>query len=224
MIFDKINKRLVVLCGHYGTGKTNIAVNLARYAVSLGKKVCITDLDIVNPYFRTADNAEELKSLGVRTIIPEYANSNVDIPSIPSEFQSVFESDELCFVDVGGDDGAVALGTYAESFEREGYDMLYVYSAYRPMIRETEDAMDSLAEIEYLSRMKCTGIVNNSNLGVETDAETVKKSVEACKSFAERAGLPIVFTSAVASVAKLLEGEEGIGEILAIKDSTKKLF
>ena len=111
-------ERIVIVTGHFGSGKTNVAVNLAARLAKAGKKVAIADLDIVNPYFRTADDTELLSELGVRCIIPEFANSNVDIPSIPSEINAVFEGtaqDDVCILDVGGDDsGAVALGMFAE--------------------------------------------------------------------------------------------------------------
>ena len=146
-MLDKIKNRICVLCGHYGSGKTNVAVNLAKAAARAGKRVCIVDFDVVNPYFRTADNRAELTELGVRCIIPQYANTNVDIPSIPAEFQSVFISDEFCIIDVGGDDGAIALSAYKERFEECGYDMVYVYNKSRPLISEEDDAAESVRYI-----------------------------------------------------------------------------
>lgn len=219
MLYNKLKNRICVVCGHYGAGKTNVAVNLAKAAAATGKKVCIADFDVVNPYFRTADNKAELNALGIRCIIPQYANTNVDIPSIPAEFQSVFYGDEFCVVDVGGDDGAIALATYRESFERCGYDMLYVYNKSRPLIAEEDDAAESVAYIENLSGMRINGIVNNTNLGVETTAKTVEDGYKACLALANRVGIPMLATTAMKTVADIT-----VNDVFYIDNATKQLF
>ena len=112
-----LQKRITVIAGHFGCGKTNIAVNLALALAEEGKKCCLVDLDIVNPYFRSADNEKQLKEAGVRPILPEFANTNVDIPSLPKEYGSVFVTDECAVIDVGGDsDGATALGVHHQQY------------------------------------------------------------------------------------------------------------
>lgn len=212
-----INNRLIIICGHYGTGKTNIAVNLAEYTIKSGKKCAIVDLDIVNPYFRTADNAEYLKGLGVRTIIPEYANTNVDIPTLPPSLSTIFASDEICVIDVGGDgEGARVLGGFAEDFVKTGYSMYYVFNKYRPENRDTESALVLLQEIEASSKLRFSGIINNSNLGAETTKDTVASSVKDAKALSIAAGIPV---SATTAIEKL-----NIGEFTAIKEMTKKYF
>ena len=101
--------RIKIVTGHFGSGKTEIALNLAKNLVPS----VIVDMDTVNPYFRTADAAEEIRKSGVRVITPRYANTNVDMPTLPSEILSVFNTDENAVLDVGGDDdGAYALGAY----------------------------------------------------------------------------------------------------------------
>ncbi len=218
MLLDKFKNRLIIVCGHYGAGKTNVAVNLAATAAKQGKKVCIADFDVVNPYFRSADNEKQLAELGVRCIIPQFANTNVDIPSIPAEFQSVFISDELCIVDVGGDDGAIALSVYRDSFLKCGYDMVYVYNACRPLITETEDAVDSVKYIEAMSGLEISGIVNNTNLGEETLAEVVLAGREKCLALAKQTKKPFWGDT----VFKTVTGIDG--ELFPMENATKQLF
>lgn len=218
MLLDTIKNRIVIICGHYGAGKTNVAVNLAKAAAKAGNRVCIADFDVVNPYFRTADNKEELNALGIRCIIPQFANTNVDIPSIPAEFQSVFVSDELCIIDVGGDDGAIALSTYRDRFIACGYDMVYVYNACRPLIAEEEDAVQSVQYIEAMSGLKISAIVNNSNLGNETTAATVKAGIEKCKALSEKTGIPFVASTVFNSVDI---DENGL---FRMENATKQMF
>lgn len=218
-MLNKLKNRICVVCGHYGAGKTNVAVNLAKAAAKEGKKVCIADFDVVNPYFRTADNKSELTELGIRCIIPQYANTNVDIPSIPASFQSVFVSDEFCIVDVGGDDGAIALSAYKERFEECGYDMLYVYNKSRPLIAEEDDAAESVEYIQNTSGMKINWLVNNTNLGEETTAKTVEEGYNACVALSKRVGIPVL----TSTVFKQVEGI-AIDDVFYIENATKQLF
>lgn len=173
-----LKSRLIVICGYYGSGKTNIAVNLALTAADCGKGVVIVDLDTVNPYFRTADNAVLLRERGVITLIPEFANTNVDIPALPPAFPTVFERDETVIVDVGGGaEGSAVLGGFRDDFEKCGYDMYYVFNANRPENTDTESALLSLKEIEISSGMHFTGIINNTHMCDETDQKTIEKGV-----------------------------------------------
>ena len=112
------HKRLTLFAGHYGSGKTNIAVNYALRLAAEGKQVCIADLDIVNPYFRTADSAPELEAAGIRLVRPQYANSNVDLPALPAEsYRLVRDKSAYGIMDIGGDDrGAYALGRFVPTF------------------------------------------------------------------------------------------------------------
>lgn len=218
-MLNKLKNRICVLCGHYGSGKTNVAVNLAKAAAAEGRKVCIADFDVVNPYFRTADNKAELEALGIRCIIPQYANTNVDIPSIPAAFQSVFVSDEFCIIDVGGDDGAIALSTYKERFFECGYDMIYVYNKCRPLISEEDDAAESVEYIRSLSGMKINWLVNNTNLGEETTAKTIEEGYNACLALSARVGIPLLATTAFTNVKDI-----GIKDVFYMKNATKQLF
>lgn len=190
-----IDNRITILTGHYGSGKTNIAVDLALRAAAREPAVTIVDLDIVNPYFRTADFRAELEAHGIRVIAPIYANSNLDIPALPPEINSIFDGTGRVFIDVGGDDaGAIALGQFARRLQGCGYDLYYVVNERRYLTREPEQAVELLREIEASSRLNATGILNNTNLGADTTAALVRDSLPFAGEVARIAGLPLVGT------------------------------
>ena len=148
------HKRLTLFAGHYGSGKTNIAVNYALHLAKLGKPVCIADLDIVNPYFRTKDSAEVLTKAGVKLISPQFANSNVDLPALPAEAYRLVEDKSVYgIMDIGGDDrGAYALGRYTPFvLEENDYRMVFVSNCYRPLTRTPEEALEVTADEEDLT-------------------------------------------------------------------------
>lgn len=202
------HKRITLFAGHYGSGKTNIAVNYALKLKETGQDVVIADLDIVNPYFRTKDSSDELSAAGIELISPEFANSNVDLPALPASLYGVVQNkNRLAVLDIGGDDrGAYALGRYAPYILEEGdYEMVFVANFMRPLTQTAEQALEVMREIEAAGRIPFTAIVNNTNLGNLTDAETVLNSYEEACRLSELSGLPILFTSAEKSVAEKLE-------------------
>ena len=198
------HKRLTLFAGHYGSGKTNIAVNYALALAGEGKQVCIADLDIVNPYFRTKASAKELEAAGVTLISPQFANTNVDLPALPAEaYRLVTDKRIYGIMDIGGDDrGAYALGRYVPAMKEENdYRMIFVANCYRPLTRTPEDAMEVMGEIEAACGLKFTDIINNSNLGTETTVETVLNSLSYMEKLSELSGLPIFATTAITGVA-----------------------
>lgn len=202
-------KRVTLFAGHYGSGKTNIAVNYALYLRSQGLDVSIGDLDVVNPYFRTKDSEEELENAGIRVISLPFANSSVDLPSLPAEaYALVQDKSSYAVLDIGGDDrGAYALGRYRPYIlEENDYDMLFVTNFYRPLTRNASDAYMVMKEIEEACRIRFTGIVNNTNLGEETTPELILDSRAEIEELCALTGLKVVMTTAEASVAKMLEG------------------
>ena len=200
-----LQKRVNLFAGHYGSGKTNIAVNYAKNLKKQNLPVVIADLDIVNPYFRTKDSEKELKELGIDLICSEFANTNLDIPSLPqSMYRVIHDKSTYAVMDIGGDDaGAVALGRFAPSLMSENdYSMFFVVNFYRPLTKNAEDAFIVLKEIEAASGMKFTGIINNSNLGSLTKAEDVLSTEAEVKKLCDMSGLPLVFTSAEEKVCE----------------------
>ncbi len=191
-------KRVTLFAGHYGSGKTNVAVNYALMMKEKGLDVAIADLDIVNPYFRTKDSADELEKHGIKLISSEFAGSNVDLPALPAEIYSLVDiHDRYAIFDIGGDDrGATALGRDADASKSEDdYELLMVINKFRPLSRTPELVLEIMHEIETTANMKFTGLVNDSNLGAETTAADVLDSVGFAKKVSEMTGLPIRFTT-----------------------------
>ncbi len=193
-------------------------------------EVAVADIDIVNPYFRTADAADRLIQAGVLPLIPPFANSNVDIPSLPAHLFRLFEKENLVsFIDVGGDDGSVALGMFREQIEAAGYGMFYVINMYRPLTADPADCALCMKEIEEASRLKCTGIINNSCIGQETTAEDVLASVAWAHTCAEACGLPLLCHTYYADLCPDMESvfaAAGLDKevLLPMENVTKKLF
>ena len=203
-------KRLTLIMGHYGSGKTNIAVNLAYDLKKSYDNVAIADLDIVNPYFRTKDSEEIFREDGIRLICSEFANSNVDIPAMPSDIYSLIDDKTLkAIIDVGGDDrGALAVGRLSKQIANENdYEMLFVINTFRPLTRDTEGLMEVLGEIEAAAGLKFTGLINNSNLGPETSKKDVINSNEKAKELSKITGLPLVLTTVKQELYEQLKGE-----------------
>lgn len=199
-----MDKRLTIFAGHYGSGKTNLAVNYALHLKEKGYPVKIADLDIVNPYFRTKDSEQELKEADIQLISPAYANSNVDLPALPQELYSLVQRRDFhAVLDVGGDDrGAYALGRYTPYIlEEDDYRMVFVANFFRPLTQKPEEALEVMREIEMACGIRFNCIVNNSNLGNDTTSDDVAATNEKALALAELSGLPLWFTSAEQGIA-----------------------
>ena len=199
------HKRLTLFAGHYGSGKTNIAVNYALHLAGEGKQVCIADLDIVNPYFRTKDSEKELAAAGISLISPQYANTNVDLPALPAaSYRLVQDRSVYGVMDIGGDDrGAYALGRFVPAIREEGdYRMAFVVNCHRPLTATVKDTLEIMREIEAACGIEFTCIVNNSNIGSETTPETVLESVDFAERLSLETGLPIWIHTAEKTVAE----------------------
>ncbi len=191
-------KRLNILCGHYGSGKTNVAVNMAFHLKEQHNNLVVADLDIVNPYFRTKDSLDDFKSRGIELICSEYANTNVDIPALPADMYRITTDKNLtAIIDVGGDDrGAYALGRLVPEIKAEdNFDMLMVINGFRPLTPDAESTLEVMREIETACGIKFTGLVNNSNIGEETTAQDIIKSMDYANEVSKQSGLPIVMTT-----------------------------
>ena len=197
-------ERIRVITGHFGSGKTEIAINLAAE----NKNSIIADLDTVNPYYRTAEHREELKNMGIEVIASEFAATNVDIPTLPAEVISVFSSDKPSIIDVGGDDdGAFALGRYYNFFRENPYEMYFVICTTRPLTKTADEIIELMRNIEGASRLKITHLINNTHLASFTDEETVLKGQKICEEVSEKTGIPILFTAVREDLAGKLENK-----------------
>lgn len=188
--------KITVITGHYGCGKTNVSVNIALKLATEGKKVTVVDLDIVNPYFRTADFGELFGSKGINLVVPMYANSNLDIPALSFDLGAIINTDSYIVIDVGGDpEGAIALGRYSDILKnRSDLGLYYVINKYRYLTSTPAEAAELLKEIEAASGLSCNGIINNSNLGKLTDNKTVADSEAYAKEVAKVVSVPLIFT------------------------------
>ncbi len=191
-------KRISVFVGHYGSGKTNVALNFALMLREKEENVAVADLDIVNPYFRTQDCAKMLEAKGIRLISSEFAGSNVDLPALPADVYTISDNRNVFAVmDVGGDDrGALALGRYVPAIVQEdNYNVFFVINKFRPLTKTPELTMEVLREVEQASGIKITALINNSNLGEITTAEDVEGSAQYASEVSRLSGIPVAFTT-----------------------------
>lgn len=210
--------RIHIIVGHYGSGKTEFAINYALQLKKTFKKVYIVDLDIVNPYFRTNDAKKQLEALGLSVIASAYASTNVDVPALPSEIHRVFaETDAAVVFDVGGDDdGAVALGRYQQYFQKEIPEMLFVINVFRPMTADCAAITEMIENIQTVSRLKVTGLVNSSNLAGLTTATELVKGQTITNEVVRKTGIPCAYAAGTDAVLRSLP-EDFAAETFCIK-------
>ena len=186
--------RLLIVTGHFGTGKTEFSVNLALALAREGEKVMMADLDIVNPYFRARERREVLEGAGVRLITSSQDSENADMPSLPAEILTVLEDRSYRGVlDIGGDpDGARVLARYQPKITAEDYQLLFVSNANRPEVRKADDAISYLRCIEEVTGLRCGGLVNNTHLCGETTAQEILRGAELAREISEKTGIPVL--------------------------------
>ena len=189
-------KKFIVVTGHYGCGKTNLVLNMALDYASMGEKVTVVDMDLINPYFRTSDFKGILEEKGIEVITPVFGATNLDIPSLPASMYSIFEKKNVVIVDVGGDDaGSTVLGRFRPQFDMVDYDMLYVINRFRSMSTDLDEAVEVLGEIMAVSGLKPSGLVNNSHLMAETTQAIFDEGLNFADRISEKTGLPVLFST-----------------------------
>ena len=190
-------KRINIVTGHYGSGKTEIAINMALKLRKEHENVVICDMDIVNPYFRTNDIRKFLEDKGITVIASDYASTNIDLPLLPGDILSVFTDKSVhAVLDLGGDDdGAVALGKYHAYLKDEDYDMFFVLNALRPDTSSIEDIKILSENIQIMSRAKITGLINNTNLSYLSEAKHLLESLDFADEAAKALGVPLAYTA-----------------------------
>ncbi len=202
-------KRITVFAGHFGSGKTEVAVNYALWLRKQQKKTAVIDFDVVNPYYRSKDAEPILNGQDIRVIASPYANTNLENPAVPAEINAVLE-DPSCYVvlDVGGDDdGAIPLGSIRSKIAGEDYDLFFVLNERRMMTQTTEQAMEMLRNIETVSRLRATGIINNTHLKEFTQVQNVLDGQRLAQQVSEKSGLPVVYVSGTEDVLRQLPPE-----------------
>lgn len=208
-------KRITIVTGHFGSGKTEFSLNYAIRLKKMGKRVVIVDFDIVNPYFRTKDAEEVLNQKGINVISPGFANMNIETPALPPEINSVFENKDVYVVfDVGGDDdGAIPLGRYYSRFTAEPYDMFFVFNERRVITATAEEALEILHDIETVSRLKVNGIVNNTHLKEFTTPKILLSGQTEAEKLCEMSGVPLAYISGRRDVINQPQIQEKYKEI-----------
>lgn len=218
------DKRITVFVGHYGTGKTEVALNYTKLLKKLYDKVMILDMDVINPFYRTKDMQYQLEELGVKVIAPRFANTQIELPSISPMVYSAFDQkDYRVVIDCGGDDqGSLALGSLARRFCGEDYQVFYVINKSRPLTATPEEAVEYMHEIEAACRLKVTGIINNTNLSYETVPQIILDSLSYAKDTASLAGVPLIATSVLSEFAPIIA--ENTDNVFPIDINIKRIW
>ncbi|MCI7767658.1 MAG: ATP/GTP-binding protein [Oscillospiraceae bacterium] len=187
-------KKITVIAGHYGSGKSTFAANYAIQQAAMGENVTVVDMDTVNPYYRTADLEDIFTENGVKLAAPRYAGTNLDVPILDFDIPALFSEGRNLVIDLGGDDaGAFPLGKFREFIKAHSDDaeILYVVNFCRFLTHEPNEAAEILREIEAACGLAATGIVNNSNLGFETDSEIIENGRHKAEKISVLTGLPV---------------------------------
>lgn len=200
------SERISVFTGHFGSGKTEMAINYSIASARGGNKTVIVDLDIVNPFFRTTEKKDILEAEGIEVISPVFAGTGLDIPSLSPQIYSVFQNKDYRVVfDVGGDDvGATALGRFYPYFKEEAFQMYYVINVHRPLSSNKQDIMEMLGSIESHSRLKVTHLINNSNISYETTICDIMLGQSVVEGVSKELDIPIAYIAGKPDILKLL--------------------
>ena len=199
-------KKIIVLIGNFGSGKTELALHFALEAAKKGKTELI-DLDMVNTYFRLSERRKLVEDAGIRLISPNYVLTNVESLSLPPEVSSAFHMDwDTVVFDVGGDGaGATALGRFHSEFmelQPGQLEVLNVINVRRPMSGTAEKIVSLQKELERNARLQVTGFINNTNLQHETTAEELEDGYRILRDVSEQTGIPVVYTAGTNDVIK----------------------
>lgn len=200
-------KQITIISGHYGTGKTEFAVNLAFAMARDGRKTALADLDIVNPYFRSYERSLELEREGITV----YVTSNfgkADIPALPPDIMAIFVNrQQQSIIDLGGDPvGARLLGYYQPQLDRIDFDFWFVINQNRVENGTIDKVMRYLQLTEAASKQQITGIVNNTHLGEETTVDVILSGDEFAANVAKAINLPLIYTVAERKFEEELKG------------------
>ncbi len=212
------DKRLVIIIGHYGSGKTEFSVNYAVKLKEHYEKVSIADLDIINPYFRSREKKDFFKEIGIKVYDSSIKNTSLDIPSLPAEIMGVIQNqNEKSVIDVGGDPvGARVLARYAEQIKNVEYDMFYVINGNRPETRTVEDTIKYLRMIESTCGLKVTGLINNTHLLKDTTVKDVEFGHELTKKVSWETDIPIRYEAVINNIALKITNIEILEKLFPI--------
>ncbi len=200
---------IVIICGNYGSGKTETSVNLAVKRKNEGIDVKIADLDLVNPYFRTREAKHLLEALGIEVVLPDRQYTNADLPILsPAVSGIIRQPSGLTILDTGGDDvGVTVLGALKDHLEKQAVQMFQVINPFRPFTQTVEGCIKIKNDIEASSKMSITGLIGNANLMDETNPDHIYYGYDLLKNVSKATGLGIAFITADSNLLPLLEPE-----------------
>jgi cellulose biosynthesis protein BcsQ len=192
-------KKVIILIGNYGSGKTEIALNMAVRAAAEGKRTQVIDLDRINDYFRMSDHVRLLEDRNINLVSPTFVGAGITQTNMPAAVGSAFAQDwDLVLFDVGGDPaGALSLARYHMDFaalepgQLEVYDIVNIR---RPMSETADKILKLKDEMEGFARQTVTGFINNSNLQTWASADDLRDGYPVVKAASERSGIPVVHT------------------------------
>lgn len=221
------DKRIRIITGHYGSGKTEFAVNyVKKLRESVDGKVAIADLDIVNVYFRSREKKEELEEKGIQVIASNLDTAVADVPAVSGAMtMPVINKEYQYVVDLGGNDvGTLVLGRIKPLLDHSEADFFMVVNAYRPNTSTPEGIIEQMENLEYAAGLKVTGFINNTNLVRETTAECLLHGDEVLKEVTKRTGVPVKYVSYVKDVMTE-EIPEGLsGELFPMEFNMRKTW
>jgi hypothetical protein len=201
--FPEVSRPIIILVGGFGSGKTEVSVNLAKYIAGKGKsRVTVADLDLVNPYFRSREVIKELKQFGIDTIAPGGDHFYADLPILLPEIKGIIDKPEgTLIIDVGGDaQGTKALGSLSGEFRPDSFEMLMVLNSRRPATSDLESCLKTMERIEWSSRLNFTGLVSNSHMLDETNADILREGYRLAKAVSKNKKIPLCFVSAMEDI------------------------
>ncbi|MFC4803922.1 ATP-binding protein [Filifactor villosus] len=203
-----MSKRIRIVTGHYGSGKTEFSLNLAKKLKQTHEKVSIVDLDVINLYFRSREKEEELNRMGIKLYASSIRANAVDIPAVAADVVAPIQDDECQLImDIGGNAaGARTIGRYREMLLEKGCEHYFVLNCNRPETDTLEKAVIFMEEIAFKSGIAITGLVNTSHMLKATRVEDVLRGDVLCRQVYEKTGVPVIYTVALEKIAAELEG------------------
>lgn len=209
---------VVIIVGNFGSGKTEVSINLAVYNKKAGIDVRVADLDIVNPYFRTREAAAPLSKLDIEVVLPPKEYLQADLPIVsPVVAGMIKQPNTLTLIDVGGDDvGATVLASLADAFKNQKVKMIQVVNPLRPFTGSIKGCLKIQKEIETASKMTITGLVGNANLIDETNAAHIINGHDFVRNLSRESGLPLEFITAPREILSELDKKQFSCPVLPI--------